>query len=411
MMSSSKPISKSKKNNIFTGTKRSISVRSSKNEDASLSRYLNKIGAHASLEADEEMAMAKGIFELEHGLFSEMLGTPSLLPIIENALAESAPAGRGASVAKEISGLLSHPASSKKSNVKKLDMISSLSYKLMELDEDRTLVSRVLKGMETGRGFAAKDAPAIKDRRNELARMADRIMKAKHRFIKENLGLVVNIAKRYRVDNLSLSDLIQEGNLGLMRALDKFDYQKGFRFSTYASWWIRSYITRAIVRKASTVRIPEYMLRDRNRIKRTEEAHRVKEGSNMSEDDLVSKLGLSKKRLQRTLRHDVSFIESLDREMPGNDNQKYVDFLADEEAKTPLEMVSFNDWLKRIPKTMENLSVVERFVISWRFGLVDGNEMTLQEIGQCLSLSRERIRQIQEEALVKLRDDMETSAA
>jgi RNA polymerase primary sigma factor len=245
----------------------------------------------------------------------------------------------------------------------------------------------------------------------EIRRLVNRVKAAKHRFIQENLGLVVNIAKRYHVDQLSLSDLIQEGNLGLMRAVDKFDYRKGFRFSTYASWWIRSYISRAIVRKSNTVRIPEYMLRDRNRIKRTDEAHRAKAGRSMNEDELAGELGLSKKRLQRTLRHDVAFVESLDREMPGNDHQKYIDFLSDEDAKSPLEMASLNDWLKSIPKTLEHLSVVERFVICWRFGLVDGEEMTLQEIGQCLSLSRERIRQIQEEALDKLRDRLEVHAA
>jgi len=133
------------------------------------------------------------------------------------------------------------------------------------------------------------------------------------------------------------------------------------------------------------------MLRDRNRIKRTEESHRARMGRSLDEEELANELGLSQKRLQRTLTHDIAFVESLDREMPGNDNQKYIDFLSDEDAKSPLEMVSLNDWLRSIPKTLEHLSVVERFVISWRFGLVDGDEMTLQEIGECLSLSRERI--------------------
>lgn len=283
--------------------------------------------------------------------------------------------------------------------------LESLIALLYEMDEDRELAS------------AATSASAVQTdvvsglRHKRAAEIFFQIKNAKHRFIEENLGLVVNIAKRYHVDQMSLSDLIQEGNIGLMRAVDKFDYRKGFRFSTYASWWIRSYISRAIVRKSGTVRIPEYMLRDRNRIRRTEEANRAKLGRNLSEDELAAELGVSKKRLSRTKKHDVMFVESLDREMPGNDSQKYVDFLADEETKNPFEATTLNTWVRSMPDRLLSLSPVERFVLSRRFGLIDGDEMTLHEIGRCLSLSRERVRQIQEEALGKLRSRMEVNAA
>jgi len=377
------------------------------NSDASLARYFRTIGSQKTLDADEEIAQTKALFELEQQLWINILKERSRIEIV-GEMVQEASSDTPPAITDELLSLLSrlNRGLSGSEGTKQKDDIAEttavIAETLRDLDEDRSLVGQVLSRIRTGTG---------KSRNEKVFRIADRVKRAKHHFISENLGLVVNIAKRYHVDQMSLADLIQEGNLGLMRAVDKFDYRKGFRFSTYASWWIRSYISRAIVRKSNTVRIPEYMLRDRNRIKRTDEAHRAKVGRSLSQEELASELGLSKKRLERTLRHDVAFVESLDREMPGNDNQKYIDFLSDEDAKSPLEMASLNDWLKSIPQTLEHLSVVERFVICWRFGLVDGDEMTLQEIGQCLSLSRERIRQIQEEALGKLRDRMEVSAA
>jgi len=388
------------------------------NSDASLARYFRTIGSNNTLDAEEEVAQARRLFELEQELWAVVLEGRERVSTVKEVVEEARvdhPVGQ----IDEVSGLLdrldrslSRPASSTRPSAESNDLIVAIADKLRDLDEDRGLVARVLERMpQKALSVSAGKVSRMGRGQKRINAIAAEVTQAKHNFIRENLGLVVNIAKRYHVDQMSLSDLIQEGNLGLMRAVDKFDYRKGFRFSTYASWWIRSYISRAIVRKSNTVRIPEYMLRDRNRIKRTEEAHRAKAGQSLNQEELASELGLSRKRLERTLRHDVAFVESLDREMPGNDNQKYIDFLSDEEAKSPLEMVSLNDWLKSIPKTLEHLSVVERFVISWRFGLVDGDEMTLQEIGQCLSLSRERIRQIQEEALGKIRDQMEVDAA
>jgi len=388
------------------------------NSDASLAKYFRNIGSNNTLDAEEEVAQAKRLFELEQELWAVILGEKARVEPVREIIQEARidhPGGKIDEVIgmlDQLSHSLTRGKASTRSTAVSTDLISAIADNLRDLDEDRSLIGRVLDRMHRENLSMFPDKLGQEGRRQRrIDAISAQVRQAKHCFIRENLGLVVNIAKRYHVDQMSLSDLIQEGNLGLMRAVDKFDYRKGFRFSTYASWWIRSYISRAIVRKSNTVRIPEYMLRDRNRIKRTEEAHRAKVGQSLNEEELANELGLSQKRLQRTLRHDVAFVESLDREMPGNDNQKYIDFLSDEDAKSPLEMVSLNDWLKSIPKTLEHLSVVERFVISWRFGLVDGDEMTLQEIGQCLSLSRERIRQIQEEALGKLRDQLEVDAA
>jgi len=372
-----------------------------KTGDISLSSYFRSIDNKKSLDAEAEYEAAKTLFDMERAFWLAVLDSKSGSNGIDTLLNSLQVDGDKYSSSKveKVKELISAFGDLRTDN--RAEKAESLTSLLCELDEDRELAIAV---------FSANEDDATNDK--HVRELFLHIKSVKHRFIEENLGLVVNIAKRYHVEQLPLADLIQEGNIGLMRAVDKFDYRKGFRFSTYASWWIRSYISRAIVRKSGTVRIPEYMLRDRNRIKRTEEASRVKLGRNLSDDELAAELGVSKKRLSRTKKHDVAYVESLDREMPGNDNQRYVDFLTDESSRNPFEETTLNSWVRSIPERLSSLSATERFVLCKRFGLVTGDdEMTLQEIGQCLSLSRERVRQIQEEALVKLRSRMEVYAA
>jgi RNA polymerase primary sigma factor len=381
-----------------------------KKSDNTLSSYLKSVGNQSALDASEEKEAAKELLELEQALwqtvFSNTITANKILRFVDKELAVN-------TENEVVSGCRTLIADALKttSKAKRENALWTLGERLCEFDEDRDLIRLVTNFSSSLARTATNNSSENAKHMNNLKAAARRLTGAKHRFIQENLGLVVNIAKRYHVEQMPLADLIQEGNIGLMRAVDKFDYRKGFRFSTYASWWIRSYISRAIVRKSSTVRIPEYMLRDRNRIRRTEEANRARLGRTLSEDELAKELGVSKKRLNRTKKHDVAFVESLDREMPGNDHQKYIDFLADEETKNPFEATNLNAWIRSIPDRLGELSPTERFVISWRFGLVDGEEMTLQEIGSSLSLSRERVRQIQEEALGKLRLKLEVDAA
>jgi RNA polymerase primary sigma factor len=395
-----------------------ISKRVYRNADSSLLQYFRFIGNRKSLNAEEESAAAENIFDLEHALWEAILGDRGYVRGLSTALGKEI-TGKTKNEVEVISTAKHLIADFLKQSGKRpsrnkagddeVSPVTALAQALYVADEDRTLVTSALQYLARQKE-TAESAKRLAYH-TEVSRLDRQVRDAKKAFIQENLGLVVNIAKRYHVEKMPLADLIQEGNLGLIRAVDKFDYSKGFRFSTYASWWIRSYISRAIVRKSNTVRIPEYMLRDRNRIRRTEEASRVKNGRAPNEEELATELGLSKKRLSRTRKHDVAFVESLDREMPGSDSQRYIDFLSDEEAKGPLENVEYNAWVRDIPKTLGQLSVTERFVICWRFGLLDGEEMTLQEIGKCLNLSRERIRQIQEEALLKLRTRLEVDAA
>lgn len=381
-----------------------------KKADTSLSAYLKSVGTQSALDAGEEKEAAKELMDLEMALWQTVFANAATANKLLRFLAKEL-SGKETSETIEQAQSAITDALKTTSKTKRGTAIEALSDALCEVDEDRELIRIVTSYSKSIHRTTTSKKSDVTSHMKLLREASGRLTGAKHRFIQENLGLVVNIAKRYHVEQMPLADLIQEGNIGLMRAVDKYDYRKGFRFSTYASWWIRSYISRAIVRKSSTVRVPEYMLRDRNRMKRTEEANRAKLGRNLSEEELARELGVSKKRLNRTKKHDVTYVESLDREMPGNDHQKYIDFLADEETKNPFEATNLNNWIRSIPERLSELSPTERFVISWRFGLVDGEEMTLQEIGSCLGLSRERVRQIQEEALGKLRIKLEVDAA
>jgi len=381
-----------------------------KKSDASLSAYLKSVGSQSALDATEEKEAAKELMVLEQVLWETVFSNPVTTNRLLRFVAKELNA-KERTEAVEISENLIVEALKTTSQTKRQNAIQALAGLLSEVDEDRELIEMVTNYSDSIHQTSSNNSNEMAEHMSSLREASRRLTGAKHRFIQENLGLVVNIAKRYHVDQMPLADLIQEGNIGLMRAVDKFDYRKGFRFSTYASWWIRSYISRAIVRKSSTVRIPEYMLRDRNRMKRTVEAGRARLGRSLSEEELAKELGVSQKRLSRTQKHDVAFVESLDREMPGNDHQKYIDFLSDEDGKNPFDAADLNNWIKSIPQRLSELNPTERFVISWRFGLVDGEEMTLQEIGTSLSLSRERVRQIQEEALAKLRVKLEVDAA
>ena len=400
---------------VASGSRRS---RSDEEPVSFLGMYFRDMAELDVLRPEQEFETARQIETMEIELWKTILG---FVPGAE-WMADTIDRAIGEPLAELKTFRASAERSRKKASIQARSRfskeISQIAVKLRVMDIDRIFldaavgevarVGRVLQGLPyEGQVSFSTASKAFRDYVRSVATQAVRLKQAKNEFVKANLRLVVSIARRFNHGRLPLPDLIQEGNIGLMKAVERYDYRRGFRFSTYASWWIRHAISRALADKGRAVRLPVHMIDAYHRIGKSQRELQSKLERPPTTEEVASATGIEVEKLEKMKTFLAETPVSLDRPISDEDGRRLIDVLVDPDAAdaVPDQMAS-TETQSEMLKLLGDLRPIEADILRKRFGLETDRERTLKEIGDEYRLSRERVRQLQEQALGKMRRAM-----
>ena len=372
-----------------------IEMMDSVSLDDPVRMYLKEIGRVNLLTAKDEVELAQAI---EAKPLHDALQALSVIEEID---------GRQRSVEEMLPDVIERLAT-----VKRKGQQAHIAQELLGLN-DLTKLQNLLDAAAAERRRQATNGaarPRVRAEAVESYRIAryrlteryERAYEAKQRLTEANLRLVVSIAKKYIGRGMSFLDLIQEGNMGLIRAVEKFDYHKGYKFSTYATWWIRQAITRAIADQARTIRIPVHMVETINKLVRVSRRLLQELGREPSDEEIGEEMGITPEKVREIVKVSQDPV-SLETPIGEEEDSHLGDFVEDREAVSPSDAASLTMLHSEVEDVLDTLTPRERRVLQLRFGLIDGHQRTLEEVGKRFGVTRERIRQIEAKALRKLR--------
>jgi len=383
-----------------------------------LAMYFRDMAELSVLKPEQEFETARHIEELELDLWHALLGyapwAGHLVVTVEAAMGSTLPDFKTFRALSERVARKSNSPDKKKL----AKLFVSLSSQIKELDIDRVFVDAALTELQRLSGAARMRRPIeglgfntetklFQEFAASITKKSSVVKRAKNEFVKANLRLVVSIARRFNHGRLPLPDLIQEGNIGLMKAVERYDYRRGFRFSTYASWWIRHAISRALADKGRAVRLPVHMIDAYHRIAKSERELQSKLERPATTEEIASVTGIEAEKLEKMRTFLADNPVSLDRSLSEDDGRRLIDVLVDpNEGPSPPEQMMSSETQQEMLKLLSVLKPIEADILRKRFGLINDHERTLKEIGDEYRLSRERVRQLQEQALGKMRKAM-----
>jgi RNA polymerase primary sigma factor len=379
-----------------------------------LALYFREMAHLTVLRPEEEFQAARRIEEIEIAIwetvFEHVPLIEHLVKVIECALDNSV--GEFKSLRRVLTERRRTPRGVRQDRIRRAALRAAA--RVRQLDIDKRILDAVLgalRRLSRGETTLAEERFPVSARSRsfrryyaEISRLEANMMQAKNAFVKANLRLVVSIARRFNYGRMPLADLIQEGNIGLIKAVERFDYHRGYRFSTYASWWIRHAISRALADKGREVRLPVHMIDAYHRVARSRRELSGKLGRQPTNEEIAAATSIAVVKIEKMRSYLLDQSFSLDRSISDEDGRKFIEFVTDPNpAPAPSEKLIDQAMTFQVRALLGQLKPIEADILRQRFGLDTDQELTLKQIGEKYHLSRERIRQLQEQALTKMR--------